>query len=325
MKRTKARWVKRVGIGLVAVFALLGVRSLIPEAQVGHWRTAEGQQAYAEANRTVMAGLPAPTRILDVPISFGTVRVYEWRSESSGRPVVLLPGMRSGAAMWAENLPGFIGHRTVYAFDALGDAGFSAQTVPLRSFDDQGEWIAETISALNVGKVHLVGHSFGGANATITAVRHPELMASLTLLEPVMVVRPLPASTYFWATVASVPFLPQSWHDHGLAKLGGVTVEEVRRRSPLGDMIGIASSEYSSTAPLPRNLSDDEWRGLTMPVRLDIGGRSELAGGAGAVERLREVRPHTQTKLWPDATHSLPMDEQRTLDPELLQFWSSHD
>lgn len=28
--------------------------------------------------------------------------------------------------------------------------------------------------------------------------------------------------------------------------------------------------------------------------------------------------------LWPHATHSLPMQEKDTLDPELLTFWRAH-
>jgi pimeloyl-ACP methyl ester carboxylesterase len=44
--------------------------------------------------------------------------------------------------------------------------------------------LAAFIRELNVGPVHLVGHSYGGVLATLVAVEHPELLRSLTLAEP---------------------------------------------------------------------------------------------------------------------------------------------
>jgi pimeloyl-ACP methyl ester carboxylesterase len=44
--------------------------------------------------------------------------------------------------------------------------------------------LAAFIRELNVGPVHLVGHSYGGLLATLVAVEHPELLRSLTLAEP---------------------------------------------------------------------------------------------------------------------------------------------
>jgi pimeloyl-ACP methyl ester carboxylesterase len=45
-----------------------------------------------------------------------------------------------------------------------------------------GRDCAELIAALGVGPVHLVGTSMGGGIGQLVAIRHPELLASLTLL-----------------------------------------------------------------------------------------------------------------------------------------------
>ena len=90
--------------------------------------------------------MPKPTRTIDVQTSFGVVRVYQWvNPDAPILPVVLLPGRGSGAPMWSENLPSLLAQRTVYAMDALGDAGLSAQTVPLTSAADQATWILSLI------------------------------------------------------------------------------------------------------------------------------------------------------------------------------------
>jgi pimeloyl-ACP methyl ester carboxylesterase len=293
-------------------------------AKLGRWRSRAAQEAYVEAYQAVLRTIPEPTRSLELETDFGTVRAYEWTAPAPGAPVLLLPGRASGAPMWAENLPDWIGQRTIYAVDAIGDAGLTKQTKPLNSFDDQAEWIAQTITALGLERVQSVGHSFGGANATIHALRHPEQVASLTLLEPVMVLRRPPVSSLFWATITQLPF-PQAWKDRALAELGGVSVDDVRERTPMSVMIDNGTAGYRATLPTPRMLTDQEWRSLPMPLRVDLAGTRSLAGGAVAAERLRRLCPDATVELWPKATHSLPMQEREALAPALLAFWRSEN
>lgn len=327
-RRTRRRWPGRVGrvlLGLLVVWlAVVRILSIVaPSPAVGHWRTLAGEAAYERAYTELMASLPDPDGVLDVRTAYGTTRVVRWDGVEPGAPVVLLAGRSSGAPMWAENLPDWIGKRTVYALDPLGDAGMSSQRVPLGRFEDQADWISQTLTGLGVDRAHVVGHSFGGANAAILAVTHPERVVTLTLLEPVIVVQPLSASVFFWAALTQLP-VPQAWKDRALAEIGGTTVEEVRERTPMSVLIDTATAEYSAAVPTPRTLTDDEWRTLTMPVRVDIAGRQSLAGGDEAASRLRTLLPGAAISVWPEATHSLPMQERATLDPQLLQFWRDH-
>lgn len=292
------------------------------KGHIGYWKSPVGERSYAAAYNAVLDSLPRPTAARDVPTSFGSVHMLEWAAEGSGLPVVLLPGRSSGAPMWADNLPDWIGKRTIYALDPIGDAGLSRQRVPLTGFDDQATWIAETLRAVGIPRAHVVGHSFGGANAAIFALRHPKLVASLTLLEPVMVIRGLPLSAFFWASLVLLP-VPQSLKDRAVAQIGGIAVDEVRQRTPMSAMIDSGAKHYSSSLPLPRTLTDAEWRQLTMPVRIDIAGTKSLAGGDTAVSRMRMLLPQATVKHWPEATHSLPMQVRVALDQELLSFWES--
>ncbi len=308
------------------------VSVVAPEPKVGHWRSQEGFEAYRSAYGEAMATLPEPDRTHDVVTGFGTVRVYEWTAlereqqgeeDDDGLPVVLLPGIRSGAPMWGENLTHWIGQRTLYAMDAVGDAGMSTQAVPFASFDDQATWVEQVLAGLDLERAHIAGHSFGGAVAATHALAHPDRVASLTLLEPVMVLHGMPASTYLWGSMLLLS-VPQPWKDHALAEIGGVTVEEVRERTPMSAMIDEGSKHYSAVTVVPRTLSDEEWGSMPMPVRVDLASDKSLAGGEEAAQRARDLGLGSVT-VWPRTTHSLPMQAAAELGSELERYWSEHD
>lgn len=293
--------------------------------RVGAWRSVEGRADYVAAYDEAMRSLPPPDTVEDVPTSHGTARLYGWRrTEPAGGPeripVVLLPGMRSGTPMWAEQVRELRRHRDVYALDAVGDAGLSVQPVPLREQAEQAAWIEDALDAASLSRVHVVGHSFGGALAATYANRHPGRVASLTLLEPAFTLAYPPPATFVWASVASLPGIPRAWREHALARIGGVDVAEVRAQDPLGRMIALASEHYEGHAPTPTPLSEETLRGLTMPVYVALAERDSLAGGDRAAAHARAL-PRGLVETWPNTTHSLPMQAGSALTGRLDVWW----
>jgi pimeloyl-ACP methyl ester carboxylesterase len=290
--------------------------------RLGRFRSEAGRQRLVAAYDDAMADLPAPTDSADVETAFGSVRVYTWRGDERS-PVFLLPGMNAGAPMWADNLPDLLDSgRTILAVDALGDIGMSMQTAPIRSMSDQALWLEQALRALAYPRFHMVGHSFGGATAANHAVRHPSRVASLALLEPAFTLRWPPPSTFGWATVATLP-VPQSWRDHALAALGGVPVAEMRKESAIGTLISVGSQTFETSLPTPRPLSRAQLEALRMPAYIAIAEHRSLAGGAKAAARARAEIPGADVEIWPDTTHSLPMQERKRIAERLRSFWES--
>ena len=94
-----------------------------------------------------------------------------------GTPLVLLHGMGSGVALWALNLPGLAARLPcpIYAIDLLG-FGRSSRT---RFSDDAAAaelQFVESIEAwravLDLPRMVLLGHSFGGFLATAYSLRY---------------------------------------------------------------------------------------------------------------------------------------------------------
>lgn len=291
---------------------------------VGHWRASAGREAYTEAYDAALATGPKPDRTIYVPTRFGTAHVVVWEAEhaTSSTPVLLTPGRASGAPMWGELLP-YIGNgHTVYAVDAIGDAGLSTQSTPIISSADQAQWLAETLEGLGIGSAHVVGHSFGGATSAALALERPDLVSSVALIEPAFTLAYPPPATFFWGTVIMLP-VPQSLKDRALAEIGGTTVEEVRQDDPISTMIDLGSRHFSAALPTPRPLDDADLVHLNMPVYVAIADKDSLAGGEAAAEKARQAIPHATVRVWPNTTHSLPFQVPQELGAELGSFWAA--
>jgi pimeloyl-ACP methyl ester carboxylesterase len=111
-------------------------------------------------------------------------RYYE---AGSGEPMVMIHGGftagSSTANVFSRNLPELSKHFHVYAVDRLA-SGMSGNPLKDDDYTYQGDvnFIYGFLQALQLGSVHLVGHSAGGAIALYLAIEHPEVAKTLTIL-----------------------------------------------------------------------------------------------------------------------------------------------
>lgn len=324
--KPKHKFFRVTAVILVALCVLNTIGGLfMNRASVGYFKSTAGRTEYLAAYDKALETLPKPTAILDIDTSRGTVRVYEWANEEykDAPPVVLLPGHSSGSPMWRSNLSGFSKQHTVYAFDALGDAGKSVQAVPLEKASDVSGWIGEVFDGLGIVRAHLVGHSFGGGYAADFARDYPEKVQTLTLLEPAFALNYPPFSTLFWASVGSIEFLPKSWRDYGIAKLSGAKSSDVASDDPLARMISAASTYYAASLPTPETLTTEELKKLEMPVYVALAETSAITGKKA--EEQAALIPNATVKVWANTTHSLPMEVPTELAQILNQFWKENE
>lgn len=103
-----------------------------------------------------------------------------------GEPVVFLHGSISDYRVWEAQMDTFaVNHRVIalsrrYAYpndQTIGDS--NDYSIPAHAKD-----LVDFLQKLNAGPVHLVGHSFGGFTSLVATLERPDLIKSLTLLEP---------------------------------------------------------------------------------------------------------------------------------------------
>jgi pimeloyl-ACP methyl ester carboxylesterase len=110
---------------------------------------------------------------------------FEYLEQGSGEPVILLHCSASSSAQWRTLIARLGDRYRVFAPDLHGYGGTAPWTGNGRfslAFEAQ---IVHTLLGRAGAPVHLVGHSYGGAVAMHVARTRPDLLASLTVIEPV--------------------------------------------------------------------------------------------------------------------------------------------
>ncbi len=97
--------------------------------------------------------------------------------------IVLVHGFAGDGNNWLFNLSALTGHHRVIALDLPGHGG-STKTVTDPSVSGLAKVVLQAIERIGIERVHLVGHSLGGAIALQAALDAPGKVRSLSLIAP---------------------------------------------------------------------------------------------------------------------------------------------
>jgi pimeloyl-ACP methyl ester carboxylesterase len=97
-----------------------------------------------------------------------------------GRPVLLVHGAGGRGEVWLPQLAGLADVGRLLAVDLPGHG--TSQGHGYRSVADYAAWIIALLTALELDRVVLVGHSMGGAIAQTVALARPERLDGLVLV-----------------------------------------------------------------------------------------------------------------------------------------------
>ncbi|MBT2438634.1 alpha/beta fold hydrolase [Streptomyces sp. ISL-36] len=294
-------------------------------ADVGRYASDAWRDRYFAACDAVYAlGAPAHEET-DVETSFGTTHVYKYGpadpAAPSRTPVVLVHGAGSCSAMWYPNTPALSAARPVYAIDTPGDPGRSIQREPIHQPERAAQWLDETLAALGLERVHLVGSSYGGWLALNQAHRRPDRLASVTLLDPGGLEK-VGVRFFLWifaslfATFAPEALRPRlaAWLEQPV-----LTVPELRT------MVRLGVRAYRIRRPAPLPLSEDELSTIRTPLYLALGKRSLLVHPRRQVERVPRLIPGARAEIISDTGHGPQIDHADEINRRMLSFMDSID
>jgi pimeloyl-ACP methyl ester carboxylesterase len=260
--------------------------------------------------------------------------------KGEGIPVVFVHGALSDLSYWNDEVAAFAksGYRAI-AYSRRYNPPNTNQARPGYSAVVDADDLAGLIGKLHLGKVHIIGHSYGGFTALFLAVKHPDLVRTLVLAE-----------------AAAIPLLEHPSGDR--AEIGRATFADIQERmvKPMkaafqkGDReAGLRAFIGYVEGPLYWDKMPDaerrdifehahEWdvmmtkgeffpaldpaavRKIQIPALVLSGGKSfpflNLID-----EQLKVLLPQSRRIILPEATHEMWIDQPETCRKAVLAFW----
>jgi esterase len=133
---------------------------------------------------SAVAGVDMPTEVLVASILANDIRLY-YEETGSGAPIVCIHGTSSSALVWGDALAPLTRLGRVIAYDRRGHTRserphpYDVTSVPEHATD-----AAALLEGLEATPALVIGRSYGGEIGLELALRHPQTVRGLVLLEP---------------------------------------------------------------------------------------------------------------------------------------------
>jgi pimeloyl-ACP methyl ester carboxylesterase len=225
----------------------------------------------------------------------GVLLQYEVAGPEGGEPVVFLHGGMGSRFAFRRQREALAGDFRLLLRDLRGHNGSEARVPPGYALDttEIGD-LRAVLDAERIERAHLVGHSTGGAIAFLFALRHPERVARMVLIEPTLL-------SFVPAEMLEAEFAENRKAYAIAEREGPVAALHVGLASAMGEgwqgrMRPEALAQLEASAPLliaqgqaTNNLvvTEADLRALAAPTLLVYGGRS-FAWERPIRERVRE-------------------------------------
>ncbi len=244
--------------------------------------------------------------------------------EGTGTPLIFVHGSLSDGGYWADQIGPFARHYRAIAYSRRYNYPNVNPARPGYSAVVDAEDLAAFIHTLHLGKVVVIGHSYGALTALFLAAKHPELVRALVLAEPpaISLLAHLPGDETKTGKAMSediqrrmVGPMQQAFRradrDAGIAAFIDYVFNNPHAWDKMSDSARVATLRDAhewdvmmTTGILFPNIKPSTIRRITAPVLLISGAKSYPFLGL-ITEELARLLPNRETIVLPDAGHQM--------------------
>jgi len=246
---------------------------------------------------------------------------HVWGTEGPG--VVLVHGLGSCGEDWPFQVERWQRHYRLVAPDLRGHG----QSAPIRApvtVADLADDVAAIVQAADVAPAHVVGLSLGGMVAQELALRHPELVRSLVLVNTFcrLRVRGWRDRRRIWARTLALRLLPMSFVARSTARrlfpqpedaeLYRAAVERLRGNDRRSIWLAWQAIRHHDTC--------DRLEHMRVPT-LVVHGEEDTTVSYVDCQVLAQRIPGAQLKTIPNSGHATPLDAPNRFNMAVEEFW----
>lgn len=243
-------------------------------------------------------------------------------------PIVFLHGAYTSRVAWRFQREALAGDFRMILRDLRGHDGAPSVVPDGWGFDttEMDDMLA-VLQAEGLERVNLVGHSTGGTIAFLFALKHPEHVARMVLIEPTLLsFVPLEE----WSTQVWIEALERGRRDGGRSLVDGALTELVgpdwrtrmslRAAARIEAQAGIALAHQEAWYSL--DITDDDLRALQCPT-LVLYGENGVPTQPYIRSRMQAVRPDIEWRLVPHAGHNVHLDQPEATSTAIREFFTA--
>jgi pyruvate dehydrogenase E2 component (dihydrolipoamide acetyltransferase) len=304
---------------VIFVGGLLGVIAgpSVPDSQIDHF-VEDFQASYVPPKADEEVAGP----ILETAAVDG-LRIRYLRRGEGAESTILIHGFGGDLNTWMFNHEALASKNSVYALDLPGH-GSSSKQVGDGSLVGLAKVLEGFIDSIGAKKVHLVGHSMGGAVATIFALNHPERCLSLTLIASAGL-GPEIDGEYIRGFVSATrrnelrPQLEKLFADSRL--ITRQLVDDTLKYKRLDGVEPALRAIASHLCPSDRQgvVLREQVFELKMPVLVLWGSEDRIL----PVSHAHDLPQHVRTEILPGYGHMVQMEAASTVNAALRSFWET--
>lgn len=275
------------------------------------YRSDEGARVIREAQVRTLEHWPVPNERHFVPTPEGDTFVIV--SGPVGAPsLMLIHGSGSSSAHWIDRIPFLAKHFRVYAVDVIGEPGLSAPSRPPLNSDAYARWLDALLDHFELTDAQFMGYSFGGWLTLDYAIRRPQRVNRMSLFCPMGIGKQ--KYGFLLATILLSPF--GRW---GQRKALSITLGSELPKMPedrftaTSDQIRLVSKHFRYRTGFPI-FTDEDLRGLTMPMQVAVGDEDAMVDSVETASRLASTSSRAEVHLLPGIGHLLPTRPEQELE-----------
>ena len=255
----------------------------------------------ATAGGTVWEGFAPRSRMTRA----GRFQIHSLEFGSGEEQVVLLHGLSGSAVWWRRNVPALAKRYRVVLPELVG-FGRSPAAKRLPPVDETADLLDDWMGAMQLERVHLVGHSMGGQISIHLAARHPSRLDRLVLVDAAGIPRPLTPRNAIRFAMEVGPLW--RWGD---PRFLPTIVRDALNAGPRTVVGAIGHILRDDVRPLLAR--------ITAPTLVVWGERDNLVPLLHAGE-MRDQIPHAQLAVLRGAGHNPMVDRAADFNRLLLRF-----